>query len=59
MTLLKTRIEQLFLDISRVAPHDTSLKTLSNMGQTAGRIADSVQMRHGGMHGPSHMGGPY
>lgn len=59
MTMLKTRIEQLFLDISRVAPHDASLKTLSNMSQVAGRIADSVQMRHGHIHGPAHMGPAY
>lgn len=59
MTLLKTRIEQLFLEISRIAPHDQSLKTLSNMSQIAGRIAESVQMRHGAMHAPGHMGAPY
>ncbi|KAL2263307.1 hypothetical protein VTK26DRAFT_7360 [Humicola hyalothermophila] len=59
MTLLKARIEQLFLDISRVAPHDTSLKTLSNMSQTAGRIAENVQLRHGAVHAPGHLGAPY
>lgn len=59
MTLLKTRVEQLLLDISRVAPHDPSLKTLSNMSQTAGRIAESVQMRHGPVQPPGHIGGPY
>jgi hypothetical protein len=59
MTLLKTRIEQLFLEISRIAPHDPALKTLSNMGQAAGRIAESVQIRHNPMHVPGHMGAPY
>jgi hypothetical protein len=59
MTLLKTRIEQLFLEISRIAPHDPALKTLSNMSQIAGRIAESVQVRHGPMHAPGHMGAPY
>ncbi|KAK4239222.1 hypothetical protein C8A03DRAFT_14376 [Achaetomium macrosporum] len=59
MTLLKTRIEGLFLEISRIAPHDPALKTLSSMSQIAGRIAESVQMRHGPMHAPGHMGAPY
>ncbi|KAH6613248.1 hypothetical protein F5144DRAFT_587091 [Chaetomium tenue] len=59
MTLLKTRIEQLFLEISRIAPHDPALKTLSNMSQVAGRVAENVQMRHGPMHAPGHMGAPY
>lgn len=59
MNLLKTRIEQLLLDISRVAPHDPSLKTLSTMSQIAGRVAENAQVRHGPMHAPGHLGAPY
>ncbi|KAK3303936.1 uncharacterized protein B0T15DRAFT_399494 [Chaetomium strumarium] len=59
MNLLKTRIEGLFLEISRIAPHDPALKTLSNLSQVANRIAESVQMRHAPMHAPGHMGAPY
>ncbi len=59
MTLLKTRVEQLFLEISRISPHDVALKTLSNMSQVAGRVAESVQMRHGSLHAPGLMGNPY
>jgi hypothetical protein len=59
MNLLKTRIEGLFLEISRIAPHDPVLKTLSNLSQVANRIAESVQMRHPPMHAPGHMGAPY
>jgi len=57
---LKSRIEQLLLDISRIAPHDPSIKTLSGLSQLASRIAESVQsvqVRHASMHGPvGHMG---
>jgi len=42
MNLMKTRIETLLLDISRVAPHDSSLKTLHNLANVAGRIAETV-----------------
>ncbi|KAL2158755.1 hypothetical protein VTH06DRAFT_3946 [Thermothelomyces fergusii] len=59
MNILKTRIEQLFLEISRIAPHDPALKTLSNMSQVAGRIAETVQMRHGPVHASAHVGVPY
>ena len=47
MGLLKSRIEQLFLRISRLAPNDPTLKNLTNMANVAGRIAESVQ-RSGG-----------
>jgi len=59
MTLLRGRIEQLLLEISRIAPHDTSIKTLSAMAQAAGNINSAVQGRHGSMHGPSHHNIPY
>ncbi|KAK3684081.1 hypothetical protein B0T22DRAFT_483868 [Podospora appendiculata] len=56
MSLLKTRIEQLLLDISRVAPHDQSLKTLANMVHVASRIAETVQQSR---HSSGHSGAPY
>ncbi|KAL2116242.1 hypothetical protein VTJ04DRAFT_8409 [Mycothermus thermophilus] len=59
MTLLKNRIEQLLVEISRIAPHDPTLKTLSSMIQVATRIAETVQMRHGPMHAAGHIGAPY
>lgn len=59
MNILKTRIEQLLLEISRIAPHDPALKTLSSMSQVAGRIAETVQVRHGSVHAPGHVGIPY
>lgn len=43
MTLLKTRIEHLYLRISRIAPNDPILKTLTNMANVAGRINDTVR----------------
>jgi predicted type IV restriction endonuclease len=43
MTLIKGRIEQLILHISRLAPSDPNLKTLSNMANVAGRIAETVR----------------
>ncbi|KAL1837684.1 hypothetical protein VTJ49DRAFT_3510 [Mycothermus thermophilus] len=59
MNLLKTRIEQLLIDISRIAPHDGAIKKLSSMSQVATRIAESVQMRHGTVHTLGHIGAPY
>ncbi|KAK4223317.1 hypothetical protein QBC38DRAFT_487960 [Podospora fimiseda] len=74
MTLLRGRIEQLLLEVSRVAPHDSSLKSLSTLAQAAGNINNLVQGRHGSMgpmgsmqsmpsmgsmHLPSHHNAPY
>jgi len=56
MSLVKDRTEQLLLEISRIAPHDPSLKTLANLGHIAGRISDSAQGRHGS--GSGHQGFP-
>lgn len=58
MTLMKTRVETLLLEISRVAPHDPSLKTLSNMAHVAGRIAESASHTlHNSGHNPGHNAG--
>jgi hypothetical protein len=46
MSLIKSRTEQLLVDISRVAPHDPALKTLANLGHMATRISENVQGRH-------------
>lgn len=43
MGLIKGRVEQLFLRVSRLAPSDPTLKTLTNMANVAGRIAETVQ----------------
>jgi hypothetical protein len=43
MTLLKTRIEHLFLRISRQAPHDPMLKILTNMANVVNRINEMVR----------------
>ncbi|OIW22925.1 hypothetical protein CONLIGDRAFT_637855 [Coniochaeta ligniaria NRRL 30616] len=47
MGLIKSRVEQLFLRVSRLAPNDPTLKMLTNMANVAGRIAENVQ-RSGG-----------
>lgn len=47
MGLLKTRIEHLFVRISRIAPNDPTLKSLTNMANVAGRINDIA--RSGGV----------
>ncbi|KAK0625856.1 hypothetical protein B0T14DRAFT_492289 [Immersiella caudata] len=57
MTLIKTRCEQLLVEISRYAPQDPHLKTLSSLAHVAGRIMDAVQApRHMslGHSGPSY-----
>ncbi|KAK0651058.1 hypothetical protein B0T16DRAFT_442635 [Cercophora newfieldiana] len=41
MSLVKSRSEQLMMDISRIAPQDPSLKTLANLAHVAGRITDN------------------
>jgi hypothetical protein len=43
MGLIKGRVEQLFLRVSRLAPNDPTLKMLTNMANVAGRIAENVQ----------------
>ena len=43
MTLIQTRVEQLMLRVSRLAPNDPTLKMLTNMANVARRIADTVQ----------------
>jgi hypothetical protein len=48
MSLMKTRIEHLFLRISRIAPNDPTLKNLTNMANVAGRINDIVRAGGGG-----------
>jgi hypothetical protein len=55
MTLLKSRIEDLLMGISRMAPNDQSLKSLANMANVAGRIADNVRARQN----TGHHGAPY
>jgi len=47
MNLIQSRVEQLMLRVSRLAPNDPTLKNLTNMANVAGRIADTVQ-RGGG-----------
>jgi len=46
MSVVKSRAEQLLIEISRVAPNDPSLKTLATLGHVASRISDAVQSRH-------------
>lgn len=43
MSLIQAKVEELLLAISREAPHDTSLKTLSNIAHLAGRVGESCQ----------------
>lgn len=43
MGLIKGRVEQLFIRVSRLSPSDPSLKMLTNMANVAGRIAETVQ----------------
>jgi hypothetical protein len=43
MSLLKTRLEQLFLNISNMAPRDPVLKNITNMTNMATRIIDTVR----------------
>jgi hypothetical protein len=43
MGLLKARVEQLYIRISRIAPSDPILKTLSNLVSVAGRISETVR----------------
>ena len=43
MSLIKAKVEELLLAISREAPHDASLKTLSNIANLAGRVGESCQ----------------
>jgi hypothetical protein len=50
MGLIQSRVEQLFLRISRLAPNDPTLKSLTNMANVAGRIAESAK-RSGGHRG--------
>ncbi len=50
MGVLKTRIEHLILQISRLAPNDSSLRSLTNMANVAGRITEMVGTRPGQRH---------
>ena len=43
MSLLKSRLEQLFLNISNMAPRDPVLKNITNMTNMATRIIDTVR----------------
>ena len=55
MSLIQAKVEELLLAISREAPHDASIKTLSNIANIASRVGESCQ--------PSrqlgHPGAPY
>ncbi|KAK5651962.1 hypothetical protein OQA88_11505 [Cercophora sp. LCS_1] len=43
MSMVKDRAEQLWVDLNRIAPNELLVKTLLNIAQIAGRIADNVQ----------------
>ncbi|KAB5582221.1 hypothetical protein GE09DRAFT_1074135 [Coniochaeta sp. 2T2.1] len=47
MGLIQSRVEQLFLRVSRLAPNDPSLKMLTNMANVTGRIAETVKHQGG------------
>lgn len=48
MSLVKERAENLFVEISRVAPHDPTLKTLGSIAHHARRIEDLFRPRNSG-----------
>lgn len=47
MGVIKGRVEQLALRVSRLAPNDPTLKTLTNMANVAGRIAETCERSSG------------
>ena len=58
MGLIQSRVEQLFLRVSRLAPNDPTLKMLTNMANVAGRIAETVK-HQGGNRDNKHGGQLY
>ncbi len=43
MSIIKTRLEELFLTINNVSPRDPVLKNITNMTNMANRIIEAVR----------------